>query len=273
MCSSTRSAASQTSSRSTPGSWPIPVSACVSDSAETRCSRERDRVDRAGDQVGAGAGRLEREREPVPAGALAVEADRQTGHLPQLGHELACPVGLEQAGGIVEQDARGADLGQPLRGLDQRLVAAAAVEEPGVELAPGRDHGLGGGPQVRGVVERVMEPEDVDPALGGARHEAADEVVADRPRADEEAAADRKGKRCLRARLERADPLPGALDPALDCAVEAAAARDLEVGVARARRGSPRAGAARRSGSLPRAAPARGRGWTCRRASASRCGP
>ena len=47
--------------------------------------RERDRVDGAGDQVDAGAGGLEREREPVPAGALAVEADGKPGQLAQLG--------------------------------------------------------------------------------------------------------------------------------------------------------------------------------------------
>ena len=40
--------------------------------------RERDRVDGAGDQVGAAPGGLERDRERVAPRALAVEADRQT---------------------------------------------------------------------------------------------------------------------------------------------------------------------------------------------------
>ena len=77
-----------------------------------------------------------------------------------------------------------------------------------------------------------MEPEDVDPVLGRRGHEAAHEVAVDRPRADEEAAAQREPERRLRARLERADPLPRALDAAPHGAVEDAAARDLEVGVA-----------------------------------------
>ena len=71
---------------------------------------ERDGIDGAGDQVGAAARRLERERERVPAGALAVEADGQAGELVQLGDELARARGLEQAGRIVQQHARGAEL-------------------------------------------------------------------------------------------------------------------------------------------------------------------
>ena len=194
--------------------------------------RERDGVDRAADQVGAGARRLEREREPVPAGALAVEADRQARELAQLGDELAAAVRLEQPGRVVEHDPRGADLGQPLGRLEQRVVAARSVEQPGVELASGGDHRLGGDAQVPGIVQRIVEAEDVDPARRGARHEPAHEIVADRPRADEERAADREHQRRLRARLDRADPLPGALDSAADGGVERASAGDLEVGVA-----------------------------------------
>ena len=58
------------------------------------------------------------------------------------------------------------------------------------------------------------------------------EVAADGPRADEEAAAQRHPERRLRARLQRADPLPRALDAAADGRVEDAAAGDLEVGEA-----------------------------------------
>ena len=68
------------------------------------------------------------------------------------------------------------------------------------------------------------------PLCGRARDEAAHEVVADRPRADEEPAAQRERERRRRARLERADALPRALDAALDGVVEDPAARDLEVG-------------------------------------------
>ncbi len=77
-----------------------------------------------------------------------------------------------------------------------------------------------------------MEAEDVDAVLGGRGDEAPDEVRVDRARADEEAAAERQAERRLHPCLERADPLPGALDAALDGRVEAAAARDLEVGEA-----------------------------------------
>src|SRR5439155_10724643 len=91
----------------------------------------------------------------------------------------------------------------------------------------------GGLAQIRDVVERIVETEDVDPVCGGGRDEAADEVVVGRPRADEEAAAQREPERRLRAGLQGADALPRALDPAPDGAVEAASARDLEVREAR----------------------------------------
>ena len=97
--------------------------------------RERDRVDRTADQVDSGARRLERERQGVPARALAVEAHREAGELAQLGDELARAVRLEQAGRVVEHDARGADLRHPLRRLDQCVVPARAVQQAGVELA------------------------------------------------------------------------------------------------------------------------------------------
>ena len=67
------------------------------------------------------------------------------------------------------------------------------------------------------------------PLCGGARDEPPGEVAADRARADEEAAAQRQRERRRRPGLERPDPLPRALDPAADGAVEDAAAGDLEV--------------------------------------------
>ena len=82
--------------------------------------------------------------------------------------------------------------------------------------------------EVRDVVERVVQTEDVDPVLGGGRDEAAHEVGADGARADEEAAAQRQPERRRRARLQRADPLPRALDAAADGRVEDAAAGDLQ---------------------------------------------
>ena len=107
---------------------------------------------------------------------------------------------------------------------------AGAVDEAGVELAPGRGDRLARLLQVRDVVQRVVQAEDVDPALGGASDESPDEIAADGPRADEKAAAERHRERRLGAGLERANPLPRALDATLDGRVEAAAAGDLEVG-------------------------------------------
>ena len=161
-----------------------------------------------------------------------VEPDRQARELAELGDELAGAVRREQPGRVVEDDPGGADLGQPLRGLDERVVPARPVEQAGVELAAGRGDGLGRDPEVARIVERIVEPERVDAARGGARDEPADEVVARRARPDEEAAAQGEHQRRPRPGANRPDPLPGALDPAPHRRVEGAAAGDLEVGVA-----------------------------------------
>jgi hypothetical protein len=132
----------------------------------------------------------------------------------------------------MEEDAHRAELGQHPRALDQRLDLAGApgaVDEPGLEVAVGGDDRLRGLAQVGDVVERVVEAEDVDPVLRRRCDEAAREVGVDGTRADEEAATQREPERRLDARLQRADPLPRALDATLDGRVEAPAARDLEV--------------------------------------------
>ena len=153
--------------------------------------REREREDRAGDEVGAGARRLEHGRERAARGALAVDPDREPRRLVQLVHELVRAVRLQRARRVVKEHPRGTELRQ-LAGLpDERLGLAGetgAVDEPGLERAAGGGDRLGGLLQVRDVVERVVEAEDVDPVLGRARDEAAHEVAVDGPRADEEAA-------------------------------------------------------------------------------------
>ena len=108
-------------------------------------------------------------------------------------------------------------------------VAAGAVDEADVELLARGDDRLARLEQVRDVVERVVQPEDVDAVVGRAGDEAAHDVGGDGSRADEEAAAEREAERRRRARVDRADALPGALDGAPDGRVEHAAARDLEV--------------------------------------------
>ena len=151
--------------------------------------RQRDGVHRGRDHVGARARCFERGRERVATGALRVEADRQPGKLAQLAHQLSGTVRLQHGGRVVEQDPRGAHLRQALRRVDERLVTAAAVEQPRLELLPRADDRLGRLTKVVDVVQRIVEPEDVDAALGRARDETPRKVAADGARADQEPAA------------------------------------------------------------------------------------
>src|SRR5205814_445206 len=164
--------------------------------------------------------------------ALAVDPDRQLGRFAQTGHELAGPVGLQRPGRVVEQDARRPEARQLARLLHQRIGLirpSRAVDEAGLELAAGLRHRVSRLTQVRDVVERVVQAEDVDAVRSRRRDETPDEVVVHRTRADEEAAAQREPERRLDARLQRANALPRALDAAADRALEAPAAGHLEV--------------------------------------------
>src|SRR5438034_3865489 len=184
---------------------------------------QRDRIERAGDEIGACTDGFECGRERVARGALAVEADREAARLTERADQLVGAVGLQRARGIVEEDPYGSQLGQLLRLLDEvlRLAGVArAVDEAGVELALRSSDRLARLPQVGDVVQRVVQPEDVDPALGGRGDEPAREISADRPRTDEESPAQRHREGRLRARLERPDPFPWALDATVDGAVE-----------------------------------------------------
>ena len=231
MCSSTRSEAPHSRGDVDAGVDAHPGERGGERLACDAVERERERVDGARDQVGPGAGGLERVRERGAAGALAVEADRQPGRLFDAPDELGSLVRLEAAARVVHERARRLDVGQLLRLLDElvhRALVARAVDEPRVELLAGRDDRVTRLAEVGDVVERVVETEDVDAVLGRGGDEAAHEVGADGPRADEEAAAQRQAERRRRARLQRADALPRALDAAPDGRVEDAAAGDLE---------------------------------------------
>ena len=135
--------------------------------------------------------------------------------------------------GSCSRIARGAELRQRLRACSTSASVSPACRSrrrsPASNSLPASTIASAASRRFVDVVQRVVEPEDVDAALGGGRDEAADEVAADGPRADEEAAAQRQRERRLRPRLQRADPLPRALDAAPDGGVEDAAARDLEV--------------------------------------------
>ncbi len=193
--------------------------------------RERERVDGRRDDVRADARRDERVRERRSSGRLDVEPDRKAARLLQALDELLRDVREERAGRVVDEHARGAEVAESPRLLDERVGLAGApraVDEPDVELAARADDRLAGLAQVRDVVQRVVQPEDLDPVLGRARDEPAHDVGRDRLRADEEPPAERDPERRRRARVDRADPLPRALDPAPDGSVEDTAARDLE---------------------------------------------
>src|SRR5581483_4130037 len=113
------------------------------------------------------------------AGALAVEADRKPARLPHGADELAGARGIERARRIVQQHTRRAELRQPPRLLDERVSVArpaGAVEEAGVELAVGSGDGSRRLAEVRDVVQRVVETEDVDPALRSRRDEPSREI-------------------------------------------------------------------------------------------------
>ena len=203
--------------------------------ARDAVQRQREREHRARDQLRAGARCCDRRRERASAGALDVDPDRQAARLGKRRDELGGAVRLQRSGGIVQEHANGAEIRQHPRTLDEGVDlpgAAGAVDEPGLEVPLGRDDRLGGLAEVRDVVQRVVEAEDVDAVLGRRGDEAPGEVRVDGTRADEEAPAERQAEGRLHASLEGADPLPGALDAALDGRVEAAAARDLEVGEA-----------------------------------------
>src|SRR5207247_337861 len=147
-------------------------------------------------------------------------------------NRLVGAIRLEGARGVVQEHSGCAEVRKLLGLLDElfRLSApAGTVDQSRIELPVGRRDRLACLTQVRDVVERILEAEDVDPALGRARDETAREVAAHGTRADEEAAAQSHSERSLRPRLERANPLPRALDAAAHGGVEHASAGDLEV--------------------------------------------
>ncbi len=135
----------------------------------------------------------------------------------------------------MHDDARRAELRQLSRLLDERVDlagGAGAVDEARLELALCLGDRLGRLAQVRDVVQRIVQPEDVDPVLRRGCDEAPRELAADGTRADEEPSAQRETERRLDARVDRADALPRALDAPAHCAVEDPSAGDLEVGEA-----------------------------------------
>src|SRR6266545_3403788 len=135
----------------------------------------------------------------------------------------------------MQQHTRCAQIRQLSGLLHEGIVLAGptrAVDEAGLELAARSRDGVRRLPQVRDVVERVVQPKDVDAVLGRTRDESPDEVVVDRAGTDEKAAPEREAQGCLHVRLQGADPLPWALHATPDSTVETPSARDLEIRIA-----------------------------------------
>ena len=151
--------------------------------------RERERIDGGRHDVRADARGDERVRERSASGGLDVEPDREPARFGEPLDELLRDVRQQAAGRVVEQHARGAEIAEQPRLVDEGVDLhrlAGAVDEADVELASRRNDRLAGRPEVRDVVQGVVEAEDVDPVLGRARDEPPDDVDRDRLRPDEE---------------------------------------------------------------------------------------
>ena len=160
--------------------------------------RQRERVDRRRDQVRTRVDRGQCGCETDTRRALDVEPDGQPARLPDACDELLRAMRDECAGRVVDEDPGRAEVGKLPRLLDEHVGLARApraVHEPRVERAARARDRRARLAEVRDVVERIVEAEDVDAVLGRARDEAADDVAADGPRADEEAAAERDAER------------------------------------------------------------------------------
>ena len=141
---------------------------------------ERDRVDRAGDELCARARRLHRGRERRAGGALAVEADRKPARLAHRSDELPRGSRVERASRIVDENPGRAELAEPLGSLNEEVrlaVRPRAVDEAYRKLLAGGPHRLRSILEVREVVQRIVDPENVDAALRCAPDETPDEVA------------------------------------------------------------------------------------------------
>ncbi len=162
-----------------------------------------------------------------------------------------------------------AQIGSLLCALAELVGAAAGpgiVQETDHNLLAGRLHRLDRADEIRDVVERVVDPKDVDPALRGAPDEPANEVVVERLGADEKPASKRDRKRRLAASGQCANPRPRALDPTVDAGRKAPASGDLETAESQPGRECPPARADARRRYASSAAPGREAGWSCPRA-------
>ena len=104
-------------------------------------------------------GRRQRRRERTAARTLDVDPDGEPARLGERGHEVLSRMGLERPGRVVQQDSHGAELGQHLRALDQRIDFAGgawAVDEARFEVSVRGDDRFGRLAQVRHVVQWIV---------------------------------------------------------------------------------------------------------------------
>ena len=183
MCSSTTSDASHSRADVDARVASEPVQRLDERLARDAVQRERQRVDRRRDDVGADARRDERVRERRAARRLDEEADRQPARLAEPLDELLRDVREQPARGSFRSTRDAPSSPSPLRLLDERIRlagATGAVDEADVELPPGARDRLARLAEVRDVVQRVVQAEDLDAVVGRARDEAAHDVLARR---------------------------------------------------------------------------------------------
>ena len=92
----------------------------------------------------------------------------------------------------MDEHARGAELAQVLCALEEEVGLSrwtGAMDEPNRELLLARVNRLGRFAEIREVVQRVVETEDVDPGIGRALDEPPNEVTREWPLTDEESAS------------------------------------------------------------------------------------
>ena len=146
---------------------------------------ERERIHGGCDEVGSRLHRRERRGDAEACRPLDVEAHGEPARVANPLDELMRLVREEGSRGVVDDDARRAELRELSCLLDEPLGlvrATGAVDEARVERAArAGDRGTGFA-KVGDIVQRIVESEDLDAVLRGTGDEAPHDVAADRAR-------------------------------------------------------------------------------------------
>ena len=231
---SIRRATSQPISRSRPASRPSPSSACAEQLRCRALGQHRDGVGGGRDRVGTGARRLDGHGERGAARPLRVQADREPGGLAHAPDQLARGSRIERAGGVVQQDAVDAELGQAAGALDEPACRPERPSRRGrrTRCAPAsRTAAIGptrSSTSLSGSCRRKMSMPDSAAHRMKRRTRSASAGRGPTRNVPRSAITSGVRVRALSARMRS----QGLSTAALDGAREAAAARDLERGVA-----------------------------------------